>query len=164
MNVHDRLIYAGHEEPPRAATRTRREGQAPRARRAASPSDARTDRVPAWYARALRFRAGPAIHPKALSQVLDDCPAGLVITWEQERRRLRSHWHDGLRREQIGRPRCQAPRWPSACTRPARAWPACPWRSRRPWCCTSAAVRGHWCADDPVEYTNDPGGTDGRAG
>jgi hypothetical protein len=57
-------------------------------------------------------------------------------------------------RYQIRRPGARNPRWPAAC----------PWRSRRPWCCTSAAVRGHWCADDPVAYTKDPGGTNGRAG
>ena len=97
MNVHDQLIYARHEEPPRAAALTRREAQAPRVRRAASPSDAGTDSGPGRHARASRFwarrsaGAGPAIHPKAPSQVLDDCPAGLVITWDQKRRRLRSY-------------------------------------------------------------------------
>jgi hypothetical protein len=45
MNVHDQLICARHEEPPRAAARTRREAQALRARRAASSGEAGPDRT-----------------------------------------------------------------------------------------------------------------------
>ncbi len=59
MNVHDQPSCARHEEPLRAAARSRREAQAPLARRAASPRDARADNVPGWHARVLRFW-GPA--------------------------------------------------------------------------------------------------------
>jgi hypothetical protein len=71
MNVHDQLIYARHEEPPRAGARTRREAQAQQARRAASPSDVRTDSVPGWHARALRFSTWRLRRPAAAGPAID---------------------------------------------------------------------------------------------
>ena len=84
MNVHDQLIYARHEEPPRAAARTRREAQTLRARRAASPGEAGPDSRPgpAESRRASAdLRRPPAIDEPDLRATRSDAPGARNLRW-----------------------------------------------------------------------------------
>jgi signal transduction histidine kinase len=101
MSVHEQLGRARHEEPLRTIVRDRRVRASQRRSPGAARRDADTDRALGWFTQALRLWVRSR-HPCVPTGAQPDAftpngsLAGLVITQEQDRRRLCRELHDGL--------------------------------------------------------------------
>jgi len=95
MSVYEQLGRARHEEPLRTIIRDRRVWASRRRGPGVARRDADTDGAPGWFTQALRLWVRSR-HALALGPAPNGSLAGLVITREQERRRLCRELHDGL--------------------------------------------------------------------